>query len=373
MFGQVFLDNFFFTCFMLNSFYSYVFWQHFSFGLMISNIAVLYTQKNLSLAQIGLITSLSLVCGFVFEIPTSFLADKFSKKNILYFGLLFLFLGFLALVLANNFVLLCLSSCLFASGLAFLSGAEESLLSDISSNLTKDLGKMNLWDELGTVLGLAVSGFFGIYWNLQSVYSIGLVVIFISAISLSGINFNQKDLPQSTAKLDFKLLIRFLPLFVLFLVFAERGETIFQIKINQVVGISFLAASYFLGKIGSIFGSLIAHKFEKVNLLWFVGLQIIGISLLFLNNYFVILALFIFLFAENILRTLFKSKLISSSPKAYKTSILSIFSFGSLLFLSIFKPILGFATDYNFTLGIATLILIRFVFSSIYFLTKNKI
>ena len=358
---------------MLNRFYSYVFWQHFGFGLMISNIAILYTQKNLNLTQIGLIGSLSLVCGFVLEIPSSFLADKLSKKKILFFGLLFLFLGFLSLVFAGGFILLCLSSCFFASGLAFLSGSEESLLSDISNNLTKSLGKMNFWDEVGTIMGLVVAGILGLYWNLQSVYSLGLVATLLSMISLFFINSNQKEITQNTkTRLDFKLLLQFLPLFILSLVFAERGEAIFQIKINQVVGISFLAASYFLGKIGSVLGSLVAHRFEKVNLFWFVLLQIIGISLLFLNNYFVVLALFIFLFAENILRTLCKSKLISNSPQNYKTSILSIFSFGSLLFLSVFKSILGIATDYNFTLGITILIVIRIFFTLIYFTTKNQ-
>lgn len=271
---------------MLNRFYSYVFWQHFGFGLMISNITILYTQKNLNLTQIGLIGSLSLICGFVLEIPSSFLADKFSKKNILYFGLLFLFFGFLSLVFANSFILFCFSGCFFAAGLAFLSGAEESLLSDISHNLTKDLGKMNFWDEVGTIFGIGISGVLGLYWNLQNVYFLSLIAILLSAVSLFFVNSNQKESIQDSKdlkiRLDFKFLLQFLPLFILSLVFAERGEAIFQIKINQVVGISFLATSYFLGKIGSILGSLVAHKLEKVNLFWFVLLQIIGISLLFI-------------------------------------------------------------------------------------------
>lgn len=276
-----------------------------------------------------------------------------------------MFLGFLFLILGSNFILFALSSCFLTSSLAFFSGTEESLLSDICpGKLTKLLGQMNFWDELGTMFGLLVAGFLSQFWNLQNIYLLGLLAIILAFVSLFGIKTEKEIITKTNqVKIEWglikKLIWQFLPLFLFFLAFAERGEIIFQTKINQVFGISFLALAYFFGKIGSILGSFLAHKFEKVNLFWWILMQILGISLLFLNNFWVIVAFFVFLFTENILRTLFKSKLINLALNQYKTSILSVFSFGSMLFLVVFKPVLGIVTDYNFTFGIFGLIIIR--------------
>ena len=133
----------------------------------------------------------------------------------------------------------------FASGLAFLSGSEESLLSDVCTvDLTKALGKINFWDELGTVLGLFTAGILGIFWNLQHIYALGLIGVILAFISLWGIKSEQKDIAQNLEiKFDLRLIFQFLGFFLLFLSFAERGEAIFQVKINQVVGVSFLAGA----------------------------------------------------------------------------------------------------------------------------------
>jgi len=96
-------------------------------------IPVLVVYLNMILAkpiQVGMLLSLKTISGLIFEIPTGFIADRFSRKLSVLIGLAINVISMAIFVLTKNFIWLCFAQILFGIAETFDTGASTSLLYD---------------------------------------------------------------------------------------------------------------------------------------------------------------------------------------------------------------------------------------------------
>lgn len=101
-------------------------------------IVLLYQGKNVSLGDFFLIQGIFRLVSFLFEIPSGYLADVFSRKKILLIGAAVQFLAMLWLVWADGFwgVMLCEAGLGLAA--ALFSGTQEAYTFDLLKRMNKE-------------------------------------------------------------------------------------------------------------------------------------------------------------------------------------------------------------------------------------------
>lgn len=101
-------------------------------------IVLLYQGKNVSLGDFFLIQGIFRLVSFLFEIPSGYLADVFSRKKILLIGAAVQFLSMLWLIWADGFfgVMLCEAGLGLAA--ALFSGTREAYTFDLLKRINKE-------------------------------------------------------------------------------------------------------------------------------------------------------------------------------------------------------------------------------------------
>jgi MFS family permease len=360
----------------INLFYSYIFFQHFAFGIIIPTFIIWQSQSGLTYGEIGLIQSIGLIFLIGLEIPSSFFADKIGRKITLLLGIISIICAFITIIAGVHFFNFLLFQILFNSGLAFLSGTEETFLHDIvvdnASKLTKNLGSMSIADEYGTIIGMVVSSLIIANSNLINSYYIAAIALFFSLGSLMLIKtnsiisnlYNSPNIKKLFSKLNMSLIL----IVIAFGLFSERGEMIYQRSFQQIgfqfdtLGIVYLASKFF-----AISGSKLAHCVENkfntiIPLIAATAIQLIAFVLLFGDGpIWVILSLCIFSFAENLFRNIKSSFILKNSQYSKRATNISLVSFGSSIMLVFTKLIIGNYIDQQIKYAIYFVIVIKLI------------
>jgi MFS family permease len=111
-----------------NLFYCSIGLQHAAIGLLIPVLIIFQHSQGLSFVEISIIQSIGFITLLASEVPSSYIADIWSKKKVMILGLLSLGISFFILSFANTFLEFLASEVFFALGLSSLSGTEESFL-----------------------------------------------------------------------------------------------------------------------------------------------------------------------------------------------------------------------------------------------------
>ncbi|MBU3924761.1 MFS transporter [Patescibacteria group bacterium] len=102
-------------------------------------IWILYFLKiGLSLEKVGLLVSVMFLTQFIFEIPSSILADRYSRKNILIIGTVFSILSSILFFSGNSFIYFLLAVILSGISSSFSSGTDQALVYDTLLNLKRE-------------------------------------------------------------------------------------------------------------------------------------------------------------------------------------------------------------------------------------------
>lgn len=101
-----------------------------STGFLGNLLVIYFLSKGFSYAQIGLETSVMVLGGFLFEVPTGVVGDKISRKLSVLIGFTIHAFGSVILLFLRNFPMLLLYALISSLGAAFVSGSFEAWLFD---------------------------------------------------------------------------------------------------------------------------------------------------------------------------------------------------------------------------------------------------
>lgn len=109
----------------------YYLWQFISGFYFIYTLQALYLlSKGITLTQLAMFASITAISSTILEIPTGFIADKFSRKLSVSLGFFVSGLSYIGFIFITNFYNLLIISVLLGLAQALKSGAEESLIYD---------------------------------------------------------------------------------------------------------------------------------------------------------------------------------------------------------------------------------------------------
>ena len=100
------------------------------FSLVMPILYLFYSDNGCTLEDISILKSVYSLVPVILDIPTSYLADSWGRKNCLLVGVLATFLGFLVYSLTASFAMFLVAEVILGIGQSMLSGADSALLYD---------------------------------------------------------------------------------------------------------------------------------------------------------------------------------------------------------------------------------------------------
>ena len=102
-------------------------------------LAVFYlTIPGVSTADIGLIFLIGMITGFILEIPSGYLSDKWGHKEALVLSRALMTLSTIAFIFANSFAMLIVAAILMNAAMAFMSGTGSAFMHETLRALGKE-------------------------------------------------------------------------------------------------------------------------------------------------------------------------------------------------------------------------------------------
>ena len=141
-------------------------------ALFILPILILfYGYKGVSMGDFFLIQGVCSLGIFVFEIPTGYIGDIFSRKNTLIIGSLGWVAGYMIWIFGSGFGPILLGEVLFALAISLISGTLEAYLYDLlkkqkrESVFHKEFAKLKMLDNLALSISTLTGAFIYQFWG----------------------------------------------------------------------------------------------------------------------------------------------------------------------------------------------------------------
>lgn len=133
--------------------------------LIVSPVIVLiYVQKGISVGDFFLIEGIFRIAAFLFEIPSGYLSDCFSRRRVMIMGALFRVFGFFTLILAYGFWGLVLGEALLGISGALFSGTLEAYTYDLmkrnksQKHFLKEFGRVKTFGAIANFIAVILGG-----------------------------------------------------------------------------------------------------------------------------------------------------------------------------------------------------------------------
>lgn len=163
-----------------------------SFLIVMPIIAIYWQDKGLSIQYIFVLQVIFSVAVVLFEVPSGYLADLFSRKGSLLLGAILGAVGFFIYYIATGFFEFVIAEITLAVAVAFISGANSAFLYDTllqhdSSELhVKYSGKIFSATQISEAIAAIGSGFLLVFLSLETVFFVQfLVMVLAIPIALS--------------------------------------------------------------------------------------------------------------------------------------------------------------------------------------------
>jgi MFS family permease len=162
---------------------------------------LLLTTKGFLIPEVGVVTALYPAVWGIGQLITGRMADKYSKKKLLYIGMLTQAISLLVLIWANTFLHFVLLSTLLGWGTALV---YPTFLATVAENTNptdrpKSIGIFRLWRDLGYAIGAILTGI------LADLISLDAAILFISMltfISALVIYMRMKEVPTLSTNIS---------------------------------------------------------------------------------------------------------------------------------------------------------------------------
>ncbi len=359
-----------------------------------------FLANGLNLEQVGLLLSTSFFTQFIFEIPSSIWADRYSRKLILIIGTLFSLVASIIFLFGNYFLYFFIATAFMGLAGSFKSGTDSALVYDTLLNLNRENDYNKIQSNINGIyfLGRAVVSIIGplayiVDHKLPFLLSVISSLITILILFLikepgyhksSGTHFNQ-------IKEGLRFLLTNKNVWLIVLVFSLMSATsdvlfnYYQPVLNltklPVVDFAFV---YFGVNVVGFIGSMAYIKFmDKLSfrkILTFYLLITIGASLSFATGdlFFILFFILLLSFSFGTHGVYITSLINKFVPSSHRATTISIQSLISMVMLSIFMISAGkIANDHSIFWGmifntiIASVAFVGFLFVKINNKFKN--
>ncbi len=338
-------------------------------------IVLFFNQRGLNLFQVLMLESIQVVVTIALEIPTGVLADKYGKKRVLIAGPLAYILAYIIMINAGSFMEFALSFSLFGTGLAFLSGAMESLIYEdlkrkgIERIMNRAMGSFGFVSIIALIIAPPVGSYIAGDMLPQQFNFLILLSIITTSMALITVFFI-KDFPiehfydrraltivRKGLKnlVKNKSLLRITALYILTNPFLVVIMYLFQpyLKLSGIAVSSFgfiLSLAFFF----SAFSQKFSYRIEKVlgtgKAAFFMTVfpGVLYLIMAFIRHPAVSVLLFVLLMSLISLRDPFFSNYRNVHIADHiRTSTLSMINLGNMFYLVVMRMIIGLIADHS--------------------------
>ena len=324
---------------------------------------------NFSFHTALILTVLSGIVSFLFEIPSWAWADKFGRKKLYLLGLFLIILSFSIWVFAKEIYLFVISAILNWIWFAITSGNLEAIIHDSleeekQEDKYKDIqANAYIWIFLGRAFSsvlawylFVLSPFFPIYATILS-YVLALILIFFVEDKWQKLSEEKSTKIHVQKSVNFIFSNKFIFNFIIILALISSVWNIYwftyqpyfkQIWIS-IENIGFLFAITWI--FSAIWANLIKKLQDKYTekQIIFLMIFIIFISWVLFYSFSIIWAILWLILISimfGFIMSFWNNVLIKKSPKTQKSTILSIFSFAITIWYASFSIASGYIVDY---------------------------
>lgn len=325
--------------------------------------------KGITLSQLGIIFSAATLVQFIFEIPSSIWADKYSRKMILIFNGVFFLLCNLAFFISGSFEYFLLAFCFSGISNALNSGTFSALIYDtlLSLGREKEYEKIQAKVSRDFFLGRFSASLFGAFLYSLNPYAVFLLAMAVNVVYLlvtasvaeplreKSIN---APLRQVREGIDFliktKIIWQLIIIFSIMVATSDVLYTFYQPVLRAAeIPIMYLGAAYFL--INAL-GYLSASLYIKIkNKIGWKAFMVFYLAAALLSSFFLGTQLIILILLAIVLlsfsfgsQNIFISNIINQSvPSSHRSTALSLQSQLYMLIYSILINIVSFGVDHN--------------------------
>lgn len=140
---------------------------------------------DFNIQKVGIITSIYPAIWGIGQLFTGKMADHYSKKGMLFLGMLFQGLAILVIPFTSSFYYLITLSTILGLGTALVYPTFLSTIAESTNpnQRAESLGTFRFWRDLGYAIGAIMSGFIADFYGVkQAIILIGFLTILSSII-----------------------------------------------------------------------------------------------------------------------------------------------------------------------------------------------
>ncbi len=146
---------------------------------------IILVAKGFSLTEIGLLSAIYPTTWSFSQLLTGRLSDVYSKKGLLFWGMLLQGLAIVGSIWAEDFYAFASIGLLLGVGTAMVYPTFINAISDFTSPMQRaeSLGVFRFWRDLGYALGALLTGVLADWWGISgAILSIGGLTIFSALV-----------------------------------------------------------------------------------------------------------------------------------------------------------------------------------------------
>ena len=153
-------------------------------GMIWGLLPILLFSYQFSLKDIGIITAIYPIIWGLGQVYTGKMSDSFSKKMMLFIGMLLQALSIIFIPLSESFVFLILLTSILGVGTAFVYPTFFTTIASVTQpqQRAESIGVFRLWRDLGYVFGALISGILADTFGVKFAIVFVGVLTFLSAI-----------------------------------------------------------------------------------------------------------------------------------------------------------------------------------------------
>lgn len=156
-------------------------------GMIWGILPLVLLTKHFTPAQIGILTAIYPAVWGMSQLVTGRLSDIYSKKGLLFWGMLLQAVGIIMLIWATNFTHFAIIGAVLGIGTALVYPTFLSAISDYANPLQRaeSLGTFRFWRDLGYAVGALLTGLIADFFGINiSIIGIGLLTALSAFIVL---------------------------------------------------------------------------------------------------------------------------------------------------------------------------------------------
>lgn len=157
-------------------------WFFYNFMPIIPVIILVYTGRGITVGDFFLIQGIFRLAAFLFEIPSGYLSDRFSRRRVMILGAIGSVAGFATVAAAYGFWAIVAGEALLGVSAALYSGTLEAYTYDLmkrnksQKHFLKEFGSIMTWASAATFIASLLGG--GLYAALGGAALLWLQVLF---------------------------------------------------------------------------------------------------------------------------------------------------------------------------------------------------